>query len=333
MRFLRRCGALAAVLCVLTLNAVAVRRPETPNAWILTKEGQSVEGDIKTSGLQVTVDGKSREILLHDVLSIQTASPASSQETKRIADGLAAINANTDRAGRDDAVADLTDIGLPVMSPLLAMYKDTDMHEPYPLYRLFARIMPGYADRGERNLDLIRLANGEALRGTVTDVQLNMNGQDGKPMNMPFSQVRRLAMRRKTIDRTFDIQALRNCTAIEFLDSGIGVTTASKIEETAQGLVRLSFDIDGWMSDPDGLKVPGPNYKTNLVDGFPFGALIGRVGPTGKRWLAGRHLQQSMAETGRLYFAVNDNGHWQNNIGSFRIHLHATDAYDLGEPQ
>jgi hypothetical protein len=40
------------------------------------------------------------------------------------------------------------------------------------------------------------------------------------------------------------------------------------VNVNAKGFVRLSFDMDGWASDANGL-VPGPNYKTNLVDGFP----------------------------------------------------------------
>ena len=98
-------------------------------------------------------------------------------------------------------------------------------------------------------------------------------------------------------------------------------------------VMRLSFDIDGWASDADGIKVPGPNYKTNLVDGYPFGSLVGKVGPAGARWLAGRRCRKTGLSAGRLYFAVNDNGHWQNNIGSFQVRLHVTDAYDLGDPQ
>jgi hypothetical protein len=30
---------------------------------------------------------------------------------------------------------------------------------------------------------------------------------------------------------------------------------------------------------------------------------------------------------------INDNEHWQNNIGSYRVRLRATNAYDVGEPQ
>ena len=41
------------------------------------------------------------------------------------------------------------------------------MREPDALYRLFGRLMPGYADAADRSLDLIRLKSGDAIRGRV----------------------------------------------------------------------------------------------------------------------------------------------------------------------
>lgn len=320
-------GMLSASICA---NGGSRRTPVT--VWVLTKDGQNIEGPAELIPFQIETEGKVRDLAPGDVLTIVTAGAASESERVKITADLATVNANTDKAACEAGEAELTDIGLPVMSPLLAVYKDTDRHEPQPLFRLFAKIMPGYADRLDRTLDLVRLSNGETLRGHVTGGDMQITTAGGS-VSVPYANVRRLAVRRRTIDRTFDVDALRHCTPIEFLDSGVGVSQASRIEETAQGVVRLSFDIDGWASDADGIKVPGPNYKTNLVDGYPFGALVGKTGPAGTRWLAGRHVQKSNFSRGRLYFAVNDNGHWQNNLGSFRVHLHATDAYDLGDAQ
>jgi hypothetical protein len=101
----------------------------------------------------------------------------------------------------------------------------------------------------------------------------------------------------------------------------------------AKGIVRLSFDIDGWASDANGLKAPGPNYKTNLVDGFPFGAIVGRVNANGTVTLIGAEFSRKGLPPGRLFLAVNDNPHWQNNIGAFRVSLQASDAYDVGGAQ
>ena len=299
---------------------------------VLTRDGKTVEGELATASLDLATDGKVRKIALRDVLSVAFGAPASSSEAAHIAADLTAVSANTDRAAREQAVGELTAIGLPVLTPLLDTYKDTDMHQPYPLYRLFARIVPGYADDVDRSLDLVRLADGSALRGKVLlpDLQLDVNGTT---LPIPFAGIRRMAVRRKEVTRSFELQALYHCVQIEFLDSGVEVGTNSKIDETAQGRVRLSFGVDGWLSDPDGLKVPGPHYNTNLYDGFPYGVVLGRLGAGGARFLMGGHFSKPAPGAGRLYFAVNDSPHWQNNIGSFRVKLRVTDAYDLGDPQ
>ncbi len=299
---------------------------------LLTRDGKSVEGSLTTASLDVATGGKVRKIALRDVLSVAFGGPVSPSEQAHITADIATVSANTDRAARERAVGELTDIGLPVLTPLLDSYKDTDMHEPYPLYRLFARIVPGYADDPDRTLDLVRLADGSALRGKVLlpDLQLIV---DGTTLPVPAAGVRRLAVRRNEVVRTFDLQALYHCVQIEFLDSGVEVETGSKIDETAQGRVRLSFSVDGWLADPDGLKVPGPHYNTNLYDGQPYGAVLGRIGSGGLRFLVGQHYSKAAPGAGRLYFAVNDSPHWQNNIGSFRVKLRVTDAYDLGDPQ
>jgi hypothetical protein len=130
------------------------------------------------------------------------------------------------------------------------------------------------------------------------------------------------------------VHSLRHCTQIEYLDTGVVLTSASKADITADGFVRLSWNEDGWATDADGLKKPGsPAYKTNLVAGHPFGALVGRVGAKGDVFFIGKRAAKTGLPAGRLGLAVNDNAHWQNNLGTYTVTLTATDAYDLGEAQ
>jgi hypothetical protein len=328
-RLLGRAFALGC-LGAATLSAATLAAAKTSTVWILTRDGQSVEGQLAASSLTVSVDGKSRTIPVSDLLSVNLGDAASSAEAGKITSGLTAV-AGMDRKARETAAEELTNIGLPALTPLLDTYKDTDAHEPNPLGHLFPRLISSQADALERTLDVIRLADGTSLRGDVAAADLHVT-VEGKDQTIPVSAIRRLAVRRKSVERAVELQSLRHCTQIEFMDTGVAVTPASRLEEQASGFVRLAFNVDGWTSDPDGLKKPGPNYKTNLVDGFPFGAVVGKVGATGPRWFAGKHLEKSGLGTGRLYLAINDNGHWQNNLGSFRVKLRVTDAYDLGDP-
>ena len=301
----------------------AVLAQAATTVQVLDKEGVVREATTTLKAIQV--DG--RAIPLAQILSVHSGEAASAGETERMAKALpilaAADQKTSDRAERDAAVADMVAIGVPVMTPLLLAYKDTDQHEPRPLYRLFERIMPSHADGLDRTLSVIRLVNGTALRGKV---------QAFDEGGLNWANIRRLAVRQKLISRQVEVHSILHASKIDWFDTGVGLSGDSKIDSTASGLTRLSWETDGWATGPAGLQKPGPNYKTNLVDGQPFGALLGRVG-TGETFLLGTKLLKQGLGTGRLLMAINDNAHWQNNLGRYRVRLTATDAYDLGEPQ
>jgi hypothetical protein len=322
------------LLCLAVVFAVSsFALPET--VQILDKDGKAIEGSTALAGFTVNVNGSPRKIALADVLSVHSGEPASPSEISRIQSGLVAIQAykaegvrSEPRQKRDAATEDLAAIGLPVVTPLLQALKDTDQHEPRALYRLFEKLLPSEADQFDREASLIRLASGELVRGRIESFPFEIAGK-----KLAWADTRRLAVRRRTVVRNVELHSLRHSTQIEYLDTALIVTAASNVNVKAKGIVRLSFDIDGWASDANGLKVPGPNYKTNLVDGFPFGAIVGRVNANGTVTLIGAEFSRKGLPPGRLFLAVNDNPHWQNNIGAFRVSLQASDAYDVGGAQ
>jgi hypothetical protein len=302
--------------------------------WLLvrTVDGTQVEGQAKSGTIKITGD-QAMDLRLQQILSIHSGAPASDSEAGRITADLAAIQ-GTARPERDAAVEELTNIGLPVMTPLLDAFKDTDQHEPRPLYRLFERVIPSSADGFDRTLSLVRLRNGDMVRGKLPEDAIELQTSDGKKVSMSWSKIRSLAVRQKEVRRTMPVHSLRHSTQIEYLDTGVVITASSVLNSTARGFVRLSWNTDGWATDPNGLTKPGSSaYKTNLVDGHPFGALVGRVGSHGDVFFLGKKIEKKGLAPGRLMLAINDNAHWQNNLGTYTVSLTATDAYDLGEAQ
>ncbi len=291
--------------------------------YLQSKDGATSESKTTLAAIRVTIDGKPRAIPLSSILSVHNGDAASASEADKITRGLAAIQAD-DRKARDLALEQLTAIGIPVITPLLKSYKDTDQHEPRPLYRLFERVIPSHADGLDRGLSLIRLTTGESLRGKVEPFQLGTAN---------WGQIRFFAVKQKQITRRIEVHSLRHSTQIEYFDTAVLFSAATKATVTASGFTRLSWETDGWASGPNGLQVPGPNYKTNLVDGHPFGALVGRFKANGDVFFIGRNWTAKQPAEGKLFLAVNDNRHWQNNIGQYRVTIQATDAYDTGDPQ
>ena len=303
--------------------------------WLLIRktDGSQFEGQTEMSNITVQHDGKAMKLRMTEILSIHSAAPASAAESEKITADLATVQ-EKDRMARDRAVEELTAIGLPAMTPLLRTLKDTDQHEPRPLYRLFERIMPSHADGLDRSASMIRLSNGSAIRCALPQASVELRKANGEKTSVPWSDIRTLAVRKRMVKRAMPLHSLRHCNQIEYLDTGVTVTPQSKVDITADGFVRLSWNEDGWASDADGLKKPGsPAYKTNLVGGFPFGAVIGRSGAGGDLFLVGKKSSKTGLPVGRLELAVNDNGHWQNNLGTYSVTMTATDSYDLGDAQ
>jgi len=314
-------------LLVLVLPAVLLSAPD----WLLirTVDGSVVEGQAQLPSLKLATG----EVRPAQIASIHNAAPLTEIESARVTAALAAI-AGKDRAARDKAVDELTGIGLAAMTPVLKTLRDTQQEEPRPLYRLFEKLMPSYADGFDRTLSVIRLSSGGGLRGNLPAGAFELKLADGSKSSIEWSKVRSLAVRQKSVRRAFEIHSLRHCTQVEYLDTGLVLTGSSKLDVAARGFVRLSWNEDGWASGASGLTKPGSSsYKSNLIDGHPFGALVGRIGADGEVFFLGKKAAKTGLPPGRLGLAVNDNRHWQNNIGSFSVDLTAADAYVLGDPQ
>ena len=311
------------MLRILAFLAILPLFAKESAVYLQLKDGAATETKTTLAAIKVTIDGKSRTIPLSSLLSVHNGDAASVSENDKISKGLAAIQAE-DRKARDLALEQLTAIGIPVITPLLKTYKDTDQHEPRPLYRLFERIIPSHADGFDRELSLIRLTSGESLRGKVEPFQLGPSSWD---------QIRFFAVKQKQITRRLEVHSLRHSTQIEYFDTAVVFSATTKATATASGFTRLSWETDGWATDPNGLQKPGPNYKTNLVDGHPFGALVGRFKANGDVFFMGRNWTAKQPAEGKLFIAINDNRHWQNNVGQYRVTIQATDAYDLGDSQ
>jgi hypothetical protein len=302
--------------------ALAASLAQAQTVEVLLKDGKRLEGSLKAGPLELG----SRKVAWKSVLTVHQGAKAEGEEAARIGRWLDQVGGAV-RAERDSAVLALSDIGVTAMTPLLERLKDTDQHEPRPLYRLFRRLVPNGADQAGREAAVVRLAGGEVWRGEVGAVKMTVGGTE-----IAWADVRRVAVRQAMVRKSFDLEALQHSTQIEYLDSGVGLTAESTVTSAAKGFVRLAWNQDGWASDADGLKVPGPNYKTNLVDGHPFGAVVGRSG-MGEVIRVGAGYSGRGLAAGRWQMAVNDNRHWQNNVGAFRVTLTVTNAYDLGEAQ
>lgn len=192
---------------------------EGPIAWILRKDGSSIEGAVGFKSLTFRVGGRERTVERGKLRSFHSADAATPGEAAKISSGLTAVGGK-DRKASEAAVAQLTDLGLLVLTPLFKTYGevDRDGRQPDPLYHLFARIIPPHADAPDRSLDLVRLANGEAFRGKLGSASLEVKTAAGA-VTVPAADIRRLALRQPVVEKSFELHSLRHCTYLEWLDT------------------------------------------------------------------------------------------------------------------
>ncbi|MBI4904719.1 MAG: hypothetical protein HY820_13850 [Acidobacteria bacterium] len=303
--------------------------------WLLVRDtsGNTIEAQTAAVSVRVNHQDKAVDLRLDQLLSLHNAAPASEAEAARIAAGIPIILSD-DRKARDRAVEELTAIGLPAITPLLKAYKDTDQHEPRPLYRLFERVIPSRADGFDRTLSLARMRNGDLLRVRIAAESLDVTTAGGEKKTLAWATIRSIAVRQTSVQKVIAVHSLRHCMQIEYLDTGLVLSGTSKVDASTEGFVRMSWDTDSWASDSNGIQKPGgPTYKSNLFEGHPFGSLIGRVTSSGEPFFLGKKFSKAGLAAGRLQLAVNDNRHWQNNIGTFTTTMTVTNAYDLGDAQ
>jgi hypothetical protein len=115
---------------------------------------------------------------------------------------------------------------------------------------------------------------------------------------------------------------------IEWVNSGILVEAGQTIYLDTQGVAitaRLNW-YPAAISGPDGqvwnlgcgeyVGAPPPC----ALDGAPYGALVGRVGPSGNAFLIGGAASFTSPASGMLYLAVNDNlGFYLDNLSGFTV--------------
>jgi hypothetical protein len=113
----------------------------------------------------------------------------------------------------------------------------------------------------------------------------------------------------------------------EWYATGFEVESGDFLNFSAYGYVILAplNEYRGAKSGPDGQEFicPDPgNLEPCALNGAPYGALIGKIGPSGTPFFIGSSLSMTAAETGELSLIVNDNLGWYfDNYGNLMVFI------------
>ena len=275
-------------------------------------------------------DGSSvRLSILHDVIDVQTkygklAIPVS--DIRRIEFGLhipietqIAINRNLKRLGsqlhkeRESASAELLGAGHFAISSLRTASKGTDQEVALRAAAVLATLgetLPG------RLLDLPDYDVVYTLDGTVRGKVIIASGIKATSphfgeVTLQVAGIRSIIVRSTIVRSEIVVDAAKHGEA--WLDTGVDVY--GQIHVTASGTVDL------WPQTP-GQHVSGsPKGFTTAGKGGQFmaGALIGRIGESGKAFFIGDRYDGFVADEGRLYLQIVQNPWNGTSAGTYSV--------------
>ncbi len=113
-----------------------------------------------------------------------------------------------------------------------------------------------------------------------------------------------------------------------WVDSGFAVEAGQPVAIWANGMT-VTARINIWgtqsLSGPDGQIQDCPNFvgaPECAMDGAPFGALVGKIGPDGAPFLVGSGSSFTASAGGELYLAVNDYLiYYSDNYGNYMVFI------------
>ena len=134
---------------------------------------------------------------------------------------------------------------------------------------------------------------------------------------LKLSDVRSIAIRGQRGDADISIDAAKHGSSLDqWLDTGIAVDSQIRLTITSEGNVDLWPQTAGqYIAHPRGFNTPGKGGA------FLAGALVGKIGESGRTFLIGERYEANVAEEGKLYLQVIPSP-WNNaSAGVYRVRI------------
>lgn len=142
---------------------------------------------------------------------------------------------------------------------------------------------------------------------------------------LKLSDVRSIHFRGQRGESEFVLDAGKFGSSLDqWFDTGIMLDSQLRLSITAEGNVDLWPQTPGqYIAQPRGFNTPGKGGS------FLAGALVAKVGETGRVFLVGERYEQNATEEGKLYLQMIPSPWNNSSTGSFRVRI-STDNIGMG---
>jgi len=227
---------------------------------------------------------------------------------------------------RDNASKDLVQVGHFAFPMLQRASRSGDQEVAYRavsvIKQISERVSPELLKLREE--DVITTAEFTVI-GKITSPTIKAHSPHFGDVNLKLSELRTLFMRQQGGKLELVVDAAKHGSALDqWCDTGIVVDAGQRIVVNSDGSVDL------WPQGPGQYMAAPKGYNTAGKGGqFMAGALIAKVGESGKPFYVGDRYEGTAPEEGRLYLLIVPSP-WNNaSIGQFRVRIQ-TDHVALG---
>jgi len=297
-----------------------------PNlAEIRFSDGSIVRMTLQQETVEVLTKYGKLSIPLSDVRRVEFGLHVPSDVNQQINQSIKRLASDVYKE-RDVASKDLVQVGHFAYPSLQKATRSGDQEVAYRavsvIKQISERVSPELLKLREE--DVIHTSEFTVI-GRITSSTLKAHSPHFGEVALKLSELRSMQIRQQGGKSELIVDATKHGSSLDqWCDSGITVDASQRIVVTAEGQVDL------WPQGPGQYMAAPKGYNTAGKGGqFMAGALVGKIGETGKAFYIGERFDGTMSEEGRLYLLIVPSP-WNNaSSGQYRVNIQ-TDHTTVG---
>lgn len=281
------------------------QKPESIRLHLM--EGSVVSGDLSVAAITVETEFGTLEVPVEKIVSFRPGLESHPQERRRIGMLVLQLGSQTPKE-RDEAQKALLDIGPPIREMLEEHRNDDDAERQTRIEKILADLEElaseddlGFGDEppliDEDTVETTRFT----VVGRISPESFTVKTKFGD-LNVALRDIRlveRESDTRPEIRKSLDVDGT-NLAQFNFKSSGVRVERGDVVNITADGKLVMTPWGNNQFSTPEG----GANFQWYIPNQIPGGALIAKVGSSGKEFKVGVKHTFTVTRPGVLYFAI-----------------------------
>lgn len=283
-------------------------QPGTPRTIRLhLMEGSIVTGRLSTEIVTVDTEFGKLDIPVANIVSFTPGLDSHPEERKRIGRLIQQLGSNA-AAERDAAQRTLTEMGRTIHSELARYVQDEDTERRTRIQKILAELEDSDDDDEAEHLAAKPWLAQDSLEttlftvvGKISPQTFDVQTQFG-PLKVAISDIRR---GERELDQKPEIRkgvavTGENLIQLNMQTSGIRLNRGDKVQVTADGRLTMTPWGNTAFSTPDGSE----QFQWYVANQIPGGALVARVGTSGKVFKIGTKNTFTSPRAGILYFGI-----------------------------